>query len=211
MTGLRERKKREIRHRIIETAARLFAEKGIDAPTMEEIASAANVSVATVYNYFGTKNQLLLAGLEEETDALIDSGLAVLEEPGRDPVAAVQRLLGSYLDNFASWDPRLLREVLRAAFQRTGGAELTSELFAMDRRLMEQMMLLLSDLQEGKALRPDVVIYEATLLLFSAFVTQLIMYMGVDGFTTSDLRAQVDRQVELAFSGLGATKKAKRK
>ena len=111
MTGLRERKKREIRHRMIETAARLFAERGIDATTMEEIAAAADVSVGTVYNYFGTKNRLLLAGIEEDTDAMIASGSAVVEAPGPDPIAATQRLLGAYLDHFTGWDRRLLREI----------------------------------------------------------------------------------------------------
>jgi AcrR family transcriptional regulator len=209
MTGLRERKKREIRHRMIETAARLFAEKGIDATTMEEIAAAADVSVGTVYNYFGTKNRLLLAGIEEDTDAMIASGSAVIDAPGPDPIAATQLLLGAYLDHFTGWDRRLLREIFGAAFQRTSDEELATELFAMDERLIEQMVLLLSRFQRERMLRPDVDISEATLLVFSGFVTQLFMYMGVESFTPSDLRAGVNRQTELAFSGLSTNEKAK--
>lgn len=209
MTGLRERKKQAIRHRIIETAARLFAEVGIDAATMEEIAAAADVSVATLYNYFGTKNGLLLAGIEEDTDALIAAGAVILESPGPDPITAAQRLLGAYIDHLTAWDARLLREVFSAAFQRTGGEELTTELFAMDERLIEQMALLLSHYRERQALRSDVELHEATLLIFSAFVTQLFMYIAIGGYAPEELRAGVDRQTELAFSGLGIRKKAK--
>lgn len=212
MAGLRDRKKKEVRHRIIQAAGQLFAEHGLDGTTMDEVARRADVSVATVYNYFGTKHRLLLAGVEEDTDEMIALGAAVLARPGSNPVKAVQRLLNAYGEHFAAWDPGLLREVLSAAFQRVGGEELTVELAAMDQRLIEQMMLLLSGFAAKQKLNPNVDVYEATLLLFSTFVTQLFMFLSIEGFTSKDLRVQVSRQVELAFFGLAPQqdKKAKR-
>jgi AcrR family transcriptional regulator len=212
VTGLRDRKKQEVRHRIIQAAAKLVAAEGLDGTTMEEVARAADVSVATVYNYFGSKNRLILAGVEEDTDEMIALGAAVLARPGTNPVKAVQRLLHIYGDHFAAWDPRLLREVLSAAFERTGGEELTVELAAMDERLIGQMVMLLAGFQARGKLSQKAEVYEATLLLFSAFVTQLFMFISIEGFTPENLRDQVARQVELAFSGLApqADKKAKR-
>lgn len=211
MTGLRDRKKMEIRHRVIQAAGELFADQGLDDTTMDEIAAAADVSVGTVYNYFGSKNALLLAGVAEDTDAMLDQGGTVLDDPGTDPVAAVQRLFGFYLNLLTEWDPRLLREVMSAAFQRSGGEELTIELAQMDQRLIDQMVTLLSHFHTTKKLRPDVEVYEATMLLFSAFATQLFMFISIEGLTASDLHAQVNRQVELAFTGLGSTSKRKAK
>jgi AcrR family transcriptional regulator len=202
MTGLRDRKKKEVRHRIIQAAAGLFADNGLDGTTMEEIARTADVSVATVYNYFGNKNSLLLAGVAEDTEEMIQLGSAVLARPGTNPVKAVQRLLDVYSEHFSSWDPALLREVLSAAYRRAGGEELTIELAAMDQRLIEQLMTLLSGFHDKGKLNTNVDVYEATLLLFSAFVLQLFMYLSVEGFTITNLRDQVARQVELAFSGL---------
>ena len=202
MPGLRERKKQELRHRIVQSAAHLFADNGLDATTMEDIADAADVSVATVYNYFGSKSALLLAGVGEETDELIRLGQKVLDRPGSNPVKAVQRLLGVYADHFSEWEPGFLREVLGASFQRTGGEALTTELAAMDQRLIEQMVTLLSDLGARGKLAAHVEVYEATMLLFSIFVLQLFMFLSIEGFTAKDVRKQVDRQVALAFSGL---------
>ncbi|MDJ0924991.1 MAG: TetR/AcrR family transcriptional regulator [Acidimicrobiia bacterium] len=209
MTGLRERKKQELRHRIIQAAARLFAANGLDATTMDDVAVAADVSVATVYNYFGSKSALLLAGVGEETDEMIRLGEEVLARQDSNPVRAVQRLLGVYSDQFTAWDPGFLRELLGALFQRTGGEDLTTELVAMDQRLIDQMVMLLTDLHADEKLPPDVEVYDATMLLFSIFVVQLFMFLSIDGFTAEDVRKQVDRQVELAFSGLSNNQKAK--
>lgn len=63
--GLRGRKKSKRRHTIIEQAKILFEDKGIDATTMAEIAAASEVSTPTVFNYFGSKDSILLAMISD--------------------------------------------------------------------------------------------------------------------------------------------------
>ncbi|WP_211228530.1 TetR/AcrR family transcriptional regulator [Glycomyces tenuis] len=60
--SLRERKKHATRVLLMETALSLFEEKGFDNVSVAEIAEAAEVSKATVFNYFPTKVDLVLAG-----------------------------------------------------------------------------------------------------------------------------------------------------
>jgi AcrR family transcriptional regulator len=62
--GLRERKKLRTRQLIAETAGRLFTEHGFDAVPVAAVARAAEVSEATVYNYFPTKEDLVFQGME---------------------------------------------------------------------------------------------------------------------------------------------------
>lgn len=62
--GLRERKKLQTRRLIADTAFRLFAERGFDGVTVAQVARSADVSEATVFNYFGTKETLFYGDLE---------------------------------------------------------------------------------------------------------------------------------------------------
>lgn len=69
--GLRERKKLETRQRIQQVALDLFAARGFDDVTVTEVARAANVSQATVFNYFDTKEDLVLQGMSAYGEQLV--------------------------------------------------------------------------------------------------------------------------------------------
>lgn len=68
--GLRERKKRAMRQQLSDTAARMFVEHGFDAVRVADVGEACGVSEKTVFNYFPSKEALLLDRLEGMADAL---------------------------------------------------------------------------------------------------------------------------------------------
>jgi AcrR family transcriptional regulator len=86
--GLRELKKERTRRLISETAHRLFAERGFEAVRVAEVARAAEVSEATVFNYFPAKEDLFFAGLDDFGDRLVD---AVRDRAPGEPVLAACR------------------------------------------------------------------------------------------------------------------------
>lgn len=58
------------KERLLEQAARLFAERGYAGVSLEDIAQAAGFTKGAVYSHFGSKEQTFLAALRAETDAL---------------------------------------------------------------------------------------------------------------------------------------------
>jgi AcrR family transcriptional regulator len=96
--GLRERKKRQTREVIAQTAMKLFAARGFDAVTVADVARAADVSEKTVFNYFAAKEDLVLHGGEERRAALVEairtrpSGASIVEPFRAGTMAFIDRL-----------------------------------------------------------------------------------------------------------------------
>jgi AcrR family transcriptional regulator len=84
--GLRERKKRRTRQQIADVAWRLFEERAFDGVSVAEIARVADVSEATVFNYFPTKEDLVYERMASYEDEVLT---AVRNRPdGQSVVAA---------------------------------------------------------------------------------------------------------------------------
>lgn len=78
---------RERRRRVIDAAFELGAERGYDAVQMRDVSASANVSLATIYRYFGSKDHLLAAAMTEWTAKLQGR---VAQSPPRGDTAADQ-------------------------------------------------------------------------------------------------------------------------
>jgi AcrR family transcriptional regulator len=92
--GLRERKKAQTRQLIADTAWRLFADRGFERVTVAEVAREAQVAVATVFNYFPTKEDLFFFRLEAFGADLVEAVAA--RAAGEPALAAFRRqLLGA--------------------------------------------------------------------------------------------------------------------
>ena len=70
VAGLRERKKRATRSAIRDAAMRLFAGQGFAGTTIDQIAEAADVSRATVFTYFPTKEEIVFGEAHAAIDEL---------------------------------------------------------------------------------------------------------------------------------------------
>jgi AcrR family transcriptional regulator len=89
--GLRERKKAQTRQTIADTAMRLFCERGFDRVTVAEVAQQSNVSEATLFNYFPTKEDLVYSQMGSYETRLLD---AIRDrQPGTSALAALAEVL----------------------------------------------------------------------------------------------------------------------
>ena len=94
MGGLRERKKQQTRTAIQRAALRLIAEQGYSSTTCEQIAAAAEVSPATLFRYFSTKEDIVL---QDGYDPVIAA--AVVARPRSEPRLVAVR--GGFADALA--------------------------------------------------------------------------------------------------------------
>lgn len=90
--GLRERKKRQTRAALAESALRLFAEKGYDSTTIADIAAAADVSTRTFFSYFRTKEEVVFADTDERLNRLREALAGV--DPATPTIDVLRSVVG---------------------------------------------------------------------------------------------------------------------
>ena len=112
--SLRDRRKRRTAEAIVAAALELFAERGFERTTVDQIAAAADISRRTFFRYFADKEELFFA--EDERLLEVVEGTLDAAPPG-EPVLELARRATRALAARSTADPqrRLARERLIAA------------------------------------------------------------------------------------------------
>ena len=152
MTGLRERQKEQRRQVIADAALELFKTNGFEATTLEQIAHQAGVSAPTVVNYFGGKQDILLALLKAPDEQAMREARARLDATGNplDALCEFEGLMTTY--QLRAMPAALWREL--APFLFTG--DLAHSLEPWNIAVIEETKALLLHYQQQGVLRASV-------------------------------------------------------
>ncbi|HEY3943514.1 MAG TPA: helix-turn-helix domain-containing protein [Acidimicrobiales bacterium] len=128
------------RQHIIDTALSLMAQRGVDGTSMRDLAAAAGLNVASLYHYFPSKRELLVAVLAEQ--GFIDE-VATAPRPSltRDPADKLADLLNDMLQSMLEVEDfirLMLGEVMRG--EQTANA-VGEELFSATQESLEHWLL----------------------------------------------------------------------
>ena len=209
MTSLRERQKERRSREILDAATALIGEKGYDETSVEEIAARAEVGVATVYNYFGSKNELLHALLAAYIEGELARGATVVSDPPQDMVDGMAALFGAYLDGMErTASKRLMQEFLAMAVSKQFAYG--QHTYRMKMAFMEQCRQLALHYEADNQIRADVTAEDAALVCYSAVTLPYTRFLlDIEG----DVRAAqlaIRRNLSLVISGLGANQEERK-
>lgn len=148
--GLRERKKQRTRQAIASTAFDLFAAHGFDRVTVAEVARRADVSEATVFNYYPAKEDLIYREMEAFEAALF---AAIRDrQPGESVLGAFRDMLLQSRGLLATEDPAA-GERLATVARVVGGS---AALRARERQIFDNGTQALAELiAEETGAEPD--------------------------------------------------------
>jgi len=104
------RQREERKQRILAMARQMIAEQGYDGVTMRDLAEKSLVSVPTLYNLFGGKNELLLSAVESYFGDLMGGGRATSSAApeGLERILGVANLLGRETPRHADYARSLM-------------------------------------------------------------------------------------------------------
>lgn len=141
------------REKILLAAAKVFAERGLDA-TLDEIATAADVGVGTVYRRFPDKDSLVAALFEKKIDdlATLAEQAGLIENSWNGFVWFLEQVLARQCEN------KGLRDVL------AGSPYAHEAMEAAASRIVPLVMALMQRAQRDGYLRPDLVEADVTVL-----------------------------------------------
>lgn len=139
------------RELILETALRLFRERGFDATTMRDIASTADVSLGNAYYYFPSKEAIVMAYYDRVQDRHAELARPILEEE-KNLARRISRVVLAKIDILKDD-----RKLLGALFRYGGEPEHPLSFFGPHtRHLRQQCLDIFQHVLEGAKYPKDV-------------------------------------------------------
>lgn len=86
------------REKLIDVARQLFAYKGVENTTMNDIATASEKGRRTIYTYFKNKREIYNAVIEHESELLVSQLREVTLTPGLSPTEKLYRFIDKRID-----------------------------------------------------------------------------------------------------------------
>lgn len=193
-SGRRQRRSAEIRERLFRAALDLFARKGFTETTVEDITEAADVGKGTFFNYFPSKDHILIAFGEMQLRKLE----AAIEEARRTnlPMPDFLRSLGARMTHEPTRNPGILRTILQAYLSTTPVRQAMVDLQKRAHGLHTQII------QLGQArgeIRSDLPAAEMA-HVFRQTIFGTLLIWSLYGDTT--LQSRIDAALNVLWSGL---------
>ncbi len=193
-TSRRQRRSADIRDRLFHASLQLFAQKGFLETTVEDITEAADVGKGTFFNYFPSKDHILLAFGEMQLGKL-EAAIEMARKSG-EPMPEFLRALGVRMTQEPTRNPAIIRALLQAFLSTTPVREAMMDLQRRVQALHTEMIQLG---QERGEIRNDVPASEiAQVFRQTIFGTLLIWSLHGD----ATLHSRIEAAFNILWSGL---------
>lgn len=178
---------------ILDAAARLFASHGFHATSTRRIAAAAGVSEGTVFHYFGSKNELMLAILDGLYNGALNPGAGEILDAVMDTASRLRALALHHVETLAADNAlmmRLLQVYVGVDLELLGKTQ-RSPLRVLNRSYVTFLDRALREGVERGELRADLEVRSTRDLFYGTLEYGLRTYMAHHG---SD--AKIERYVD---------------
>ncbi|HWY43475.1 MAG TPA: TetR family transcriptional regulator [Candidatus Sulfotelmatobacter sp.] len=190
----RERRSAETRERLFRSALQLFAQKGFEETTVEDITEAADVGKGTFFNYFPSKDHILIAFSDMQIGKL-EQAVAGLRS-SEQPLQEFMRSLVLKMTEEPIRNPGLIRALLRGYLSTTAVREMMILKQNHAHGLHKQMI----EIGQGRGeVRSDIPAAEIAHFFRQTILGTLLIW-SVTGDAT--LRERIDSALQILWRGI---------
>ncbi len=196
----REANKIKCRQDILKASRRLFKEKGYDNTMIEDVAEKADISKATLYNYFPNKESLLVGTMDDQIAttrkyfAVYDSD----EKVGNGDKATSYDKLRQALE-FLVLDSRQFIDVSRRILFLNACE--SSPMYGKVNEVKDMFRELTDKAKEEGIFKDDVHSIEIVELLMSIYLNSQFQWKDIEELTDEQCTARIDRMLEITLAG----------
>lgn len=147
---------------ILDKAAQVFAEQGMEKASMSQIASVAQVSKALLYHYYPSKDALIFAIIITHLEGL-DAAIEEADDPALAPQQRLRKLVGTVLENYRGADNQ--HKVQLNATAALSDAQ-KAEIMALERSIVRRFSTVLDQVNPGLNTRERPLLMPVTMSLF---------------------------------------------
>ncbi|MBS3817927.1 TetR/AcrR family transcriptional regulator [bacterium] len=202
MDGLREKKKKEREERIFTAAIQLFNRKGFSQTTMKDIAQMSRLGVGTLYNYFPSKNDLLLEIMEKKLDQMENESQNFIEkllQSKDNGVSILKKFIDYYLNYFFMLNKDIWNEAFMAFFSSSSYIQRGMR---MDMRIISDLQNLLDKLQKKGLIASDVDTESASFIIYSTLAFQFMGFILFPDMKKEQFYQNLYSQLDLIYKGI---------
>lgn len=211
MAGLRALHRQTRFNQMLNVAAELFASQGYEATRIEEIAESAQVAPGTVYNYFTSKPNILMALAVRHVRAAYPARRDLVRNPPRDPIEAIyafEKLLT--VQALTTLNRECWRVIFSAPYREPDGPQ-----HRLSRRfqgiIKRHYIQLLGHFQKRGSIKKDVDIHRLADLITAVGTYHFGRLVSSDTMTLEELQVAVEHHLDLVFTGVIAKTPKKKK
>ena len=198
--GLRERKKAKKLHRILEAATQLFAERGYDHVTTQQIADAAEVGTGTLFRYVGSKSELLVMVMNDRLRLGTEEGLR-LARRGAAPSEAIVAMLAPLATESAAHPENTAVYQRETLFGSGPHRDLATERISQIEDAIHAVLQLHAD-QQGRP--PTADLADVAHVIYAAVYMDFVR-VGVGRTSIADLPERIRHSIEFLIEHLVTT------
>jgi len=170
---------------ILETAAGVFANLGMEKASMAEIARQGRISKALLYHYYPSKDELLFDIVRSHLEDL-DDALTSADRPDRPPAERLRMLICAVLEQYKDADDRHKVQLNHMAAL---SAEQTERIRTLERRIVRRFATIIDQINPALSGR-NALLMPVTMSLFG-ILNWVYMWFREDGPVTRDDYAEV--------------------
>jgi AcrR family transcriptional regulator len=189
----RTRRSAETRERLFNAAMRIFAEKGFSEATVEDITNAADVGKGTFFNYFPSKEHILIAFSDMQMGKL--ERFVEIARHWKEPMRAFFRAMSQQMTSEPAKKPDVMRALLQANLSSVSVRELMRERNSRGERLLAEIVQIG---QERGEFRRDVSALEMA-RVFRQMTFGTVLLWSVYG--DDSLAERLDRAIDILWTG----------